>query len=160
MKDTNILLVDDDQDTCASMSDIFLDLGYSVDMAYGGGDALELSRRHHYRLALLDYNMPGMNGLELCRRLKISQPSIVVALISAFSSVATMLEASESGVRSCLTKPVNFLVLMPLVKQAVGSDQRPTLNDPTPHAEVIAIRNACSYPTRGTITGRAPIVAN
>jgi two-component system response regulator VicR len=41
-----------------------------VDMAYDGPGALELSGRHQYRLALLDYNMPGMDGLELCRRLK------------------------------------------------------------------------------------------
>jgi CheY-like chemotaxis protein len=78
MVDTNILLVDDDKDTCASMSDIVLDIGYTVDMAYDGPGALELSGRHQYRLALLDYNMPGMDGLELCRRLKNSQPSVVL----------------------------------------------------------------------------------
>ncbi len=119
--DTNILLVDDDQDTCASMMDIFEELGYTVDIANDGADALELSRGHHYGLALLDYNMPGMTGLELCRRLKISQPSIVVVLITAFSSIATMLTAAESGFQRFLIKPVNFSVLMPLVKQAVGS---------------------------------------
>jgi CheY-like chemotaxis protein len=85
----NILLVDDDKDTCASMSDILLDLGYTVDMAHDGPGALELSGQNQYRLALLDYNMPGMNGLELCRRLKISQRSVVVALITALSSVTT-----------------------------------------------------------------------
>lgn len=64
MVDTNILLVDDDKDTCASMSDIFLDLGYTVDMAYDGPSALGLTERHQYHLALLDYNMPGMDGLD------------------------------------------------------------------------------------------------
>src|SRR5579872_3757151 len=88
MVDTNILLVDDDKDSCASMSDIFLDVGYTVDIAYDGPGALELSGTHQYRLALLDYNMPGMDGLELCRRLKNSQPSIVVALITGFASFA------------------------------------------------------------------------
>ena len=117
MVDTNILLVDDDKDTCASMSDIFLDLGYTVDMAYDGPGALELSGRHQYRLALLDYNMPGMDGLELCRRLKNSQPSVVVALITAFSSIATTGAAAEAGVRCSLLKPVNFSVLMPLVEE-------------------------------------------
>src|SRR3954447_15440562 len=99
MVDTNILLVDDEEDSCASMSDIFLDVGYTVDMAYDGPGALELSGRHQYRLALLDFNMPGMDGLELCRRLKNSQPSIVVALITAFSSIATTGAAAEAGVR-------------------------------------------------------------
>ena len=117
MVDTNILLVDDDKDTCASMSDVFEDLGYTVDMAYDGSGALELSGQHQYRLALLDYNMPGMDGLELCRRLKNCQPSIVVALITAFSSIAETVAAAESGVRCFLLKPVNFSVLMPLVEE-------------------------------------------
>jgi CheY-like chemotaxis protein len=120
MVDTDILLVDDDQDTCASMSDIFLDLGYTVDLAYDGPGALELSGRHQYHLALLDYNMPGMDGLELCRRLKNSQPSVVVAVITAFSSITKTSEAAEAGVRCALLKPVNFSVLMPLVEEAVG----------------------------------------
>jgi len=120
MVDKNILLVDDDQDTCASMSDIFSDIGYTVDMAYDGPGALELSGGHHYRLALLDYNMPGMNGLELCRRLKNSQPSVVVVLITAFSSIATTGAAAEAGVRRSLLKPVNFSVLMPLVEEIVN----------------------------------------
>lgn len=120
MVDIDILLVDDDQDTCASMSDIFLDRGYTVDMTYDGPGALELSGGHQYRLALLDYNMPGMDGLELCRRLRNSQPSVVVALITAFSSIATTGAAAAAGVRCSLLKPVNFSVLMPLVEEVVN----------------------------------------
>ncbi len=121
MIDTNILLVDDDKDTCASMSDIFLDLGYTVDMACDGPDALEQSGLHQYRLALLDFKMPGMDGLELCRRLKKLQPSVVVLLITAFSSIATDAAAAKAGVQFSLLKPVNFSVLMPLVEEAVGT---------------------------------------
>jgi two-component system response regulator HydG len=121
MIDTNILLVDDEKDICASMSDIFTDLGYTVDMAYDGPDALEQSGQHQYRLALLDFKMPGMDGLELCRRLKKLQPSIVVILITAFSSIATIGAAVEAGVWFSLLKPVNFSVLMPLVEEAVGT---------------------------------------
>lgn len=121
MVDTDILLVDDDKDTCASMSDIFIDLDYTVDMAYDGPGALELSGRHQYHLALLDFKMPGMDGLELCRRLKKSQPSVVVLLITAFSSIATTGAAADAGVRCSLLKPVSFSVLLPLVKEAVGT---------------------------------------
>lgn len=121
MIDTNILLVDDDTDTCASMSDVFLDRGYTVDTAHDGASALELSGCHQYRLALLDYNMPGMDGLELCRRLKHTQPSIEVALVTAFSSITATGAAAEAGVRCSLLKPVNFSLLMPLVDEIVGS---------------------------------------
>jgi DNA-binding LytR/AlgR family response regulator len=59
-----ILCVDDDPDTCASMSDILTDLGYLVSVAYDGHAALQLVQQQ-YGLALLDYRMPGMDGLEL-----------------------------------------------------------------------------------------------
>ena len=121
MVDTDILLADDDKDTCASVSDIFLDLGYTVDMAYDGPGALELSGRHQFRLALLDFKMPGMDGPELCRRLKDFQPSIVVVLITALASIAMMGAASEAGVRCSLLKPVDFSGLMPLVEEVVGT---------------------------------------
>ena len=117
---TDILLVDDDEDTCASLSDIFSDLDYTVDVAHDGPGALELSGRHQYRLALLDYNLPGMDGLELCRRLKKSQPAVVVALITAFSSIATTGAAAEAGVRCSPLKPANFSLLLPLVEEAVN----------------------------------------
>jgi DNA-binding response OmpR family regulator len=123
------LLVDDDKDACATMSDIFLDSGYTVDTAYDGRRALELSERHEYMLALLDYKMPGMDGVELCRRLKISQPSIVVALITAFSSTATTEAAAVAGVLCSLLKPVDFSVLMPLVAEVVNGRLDNTLDE-------------------------------
>jgi DNA-binding NarL/FixJ family response regulator len=61
--------------------------------------------------------MPGVDGLELCRRLKKSQPSVVVALITAFASIATRGAAAEAGVRCSLLKPVSFSILMPPVKE-------------------------------------------
>jgi CheY-like chemotaxis protein len=57
------------------MSDVFLELGYTVDVAYDSPAALELGRMNQYRLALLDYKMPGMDGLELCRRLRATSPA-------------------------------------------------------------------------------------
>lgn len=116
----DVLLVDDDRDTCDSMSDILLEIGYTVDIANDGPGALERSGQHQYRLALVDYKMPGMDGVELCRRLKNSQPSIVVVLITAFSSIATAGAAAAAGLLCCLLKPVNFSVLMPLVEEVVN----------------------------------------
>ena len=66
----HILVVDDEVDTCHNLSDILTDLGYRVDVAHDGISALELVRRNAYDVALLDYKMPGMDGLTLYREIK------------------------------------------------------------------------------------------
>ena len=63
----SILVVDDDVDTCRNLADILGDLAYHVEAAHDGPSALELVRRRHFDVALLDLKMPGMDGLELYR---------------------------------------------------------------------------------------------
>jgi CheY-like chemotaxis protein len=85
MAATPIFCVDDDRDTCASLADILTDLGYRVDVAYDGTSALQLVDRNGYGLALLDYRMPGMDGLELYRRLLLLRPGLVAVFVTAFT---------------------------------------------------------------------------
>jgi CheY-like chemotaxis protein len=86
MATSSVLVVDDDRDTCASMSDIIADLGYLADVAHDGPAALELLKQQSYGLALLDYKMPGMSGVELYRHMKRDGAKTVGILITAFAS--------------------------------------------------------------------------
>jgi len=113
--------VDDDPDTCASMSDILTDLGYGVSVACDGPAALELIKQNPYGLALLDYRMPGMDGLELYRRIRQVRPAVVGVFVTAFAANSMTAEAKAVGVRRILTKPVDFEELLPLVEEIVGS---------------------------------------
>lgn len=123
MMDTNILLVDDDQDNCDSIADIFLDLGNTVNAAHDGPEALQLAGLYQYQLALLDFKMHGMNGMELCGHLKVSQPEIIVALVTAFASTTVTDGASSAGAQRIFAKPVDFEALMPFVRKfIVGHD--------------------------------------
>ena len=79
----SVLIVDDDVDTCASVSDILGDLGYRTDTAHNGPEALGLVQRSHYDVALLDLKMPGMDGLTLYREIKKLRPGTVAFLALA-----------------------------------------------------------------------------
>jgi CheY-like chemotaxis protein len=116
-----ILLVDDDQDACASLSDVISDQGYRVDVAYDGPAALELSQRHGYGLALLDYRLPGMDGVELYGHLKQVRADTVGVLVTAFAAHDTLRSAAEAGIRRVLPKPVDFGRLIPLIEEVAGT---------------------------------------
>jgi CheY-like chemotaxis protein len=116
-----ILLVDDDRDSCASLSDIITDLGYRVGVAYDGPAALALSRQHQYGLALLDYKMPGMDGVELYGHLKQVRAETVGVLVTALVADATAAAAARAGIRHVLPKPVDFGHLLPLIEEVAGT---------------------------------------
>ena len=115
----SILVVDDDVDTCQNLSDILTDMGYHVDIAHDGPSALELARRHSYDLALLDFKMPGMDGLTLYRELRQVQAETVAIVVTAFAGKTTE-EALAAGAWRVLPKPVDFPRLLALVAQALG----------------------------------------
>lgn len=114
-----ILVVDDEEDTCANLSDILTDLGFQVDVAYDGPSALELVKQRSYDVALLDLKMPGMDGLELYRRIKQLQAGTVAIVVTAYASSGTANEALAAGAWKILPKPVELPRLLGLVDQAI-----------------------------------------
>jgi len=116
----SILVVDDEVDTCCNLSDILTDLGYRVDVAHDGPQALDLVRRNSYDVALLDLKMPGMDGLTLYREIKRLRAGTVAIIVSAYASSATADEALSAGAWRLLAKPVDFPQLLGLVEEAIG----------------------------------------
>jgi DNA-binding NtrC family response regulator len=115
-----LLIVDDEVDTCQNLSDIFTDLGYQVDTAYDGPAALELVEKNSYDVALLDLKMPGMDGLELYRRIRRLSAGTVAIIVTAYASSSTATSALEAGAWKILPKPVDFPKLLGLVDEALN----------------------------------------
>jgi two-component system, NtrC family, response regulator HydG len=114
-----ILVVDDEPDTCANLQDILTDIGFRVDTAYNGLAALELVEKRSYDVALLDLKMPGMDGLELYRRIKKLSSGTVAIIVTAYASCQTARDAREAGAWQILSKPVDLPKLQTLIDEAL-----------------------------------------
>jgi CheY-like chemotaxis protein len=119
-KAPSILVVDDEVDTCRNLSDILTDLGYEVDIAHEGLSALEMIKKKPYDVALLDFKMPGMDGLTLYREIKKLRSGTVAIVVTAYAGGETKSEALAAGAWQVLAKPVHFPKLLGLVDEALG----------------------------------------
>jgi CheY-like chemotaxis protein len=116
----SILVVDDEEDTCRNLADIFGDLGYRVETAPDGPTALELLRRQRFDVALLDLMMPGMDGAALSAELKKLQAGTVAVLVTAYPNHPRAEAALAAGAWRVLPKPVEFPRLLALTDEAVS----------------------------------------
>jgi CheY-like chemotaxis protein len=119
-REPRLLIVDDEVDACRNLSDILSDLGYRVDVAFDGPGALDLVRQHHYDVALLDLKMPGMNGVELYKRIKAMSAGTVAIVVTAFATSGIAQEALDAGAAEVVAKPVDLQRLIRLVEDTLG----------------------------------------
>ena len=104
-----ILVVDDNADVCNSTARLLERAGYIVDVAADGEAALELVRQHQPNMILLDRDMPGLDGLEVCRRIK-QDPSYVNILVvlasAAYAESSEQAEGLEAGADGYIARPI------------------------------------------------------
>jgi two-component system, NtrC family, response regulator HydG len=115
-----LLIVDDEADTCANLSDIFTDLSYRVDIAHNGIEALKLVDQYNYDVALLDLKMPGMNGLELYREIRRRSADTVAIVVTANANSDMARSVLQSGAWRVMPKPVDFNLLLSHVDEALS----------------------------------------
>lgn len=104
MAGKRVLVVDDDEKT-VELVKLYLNRdGYKVDTAYNGLDALELARKNHPDLIVLDLMLPGMDGLEVCRTLR-QESDVPIIMLTARSTDQDKLTGLEVGADDYVTKP-------------------------------------------------------
>jgi diguanylate cyclase (GGDEF)-like protein len=103
-----ILIADDDPVSCRLLDRLLHKWGYDVIAAHSGTEAWEVLQADRApRVALLDWMMPGLDGLEVCRRVRArtSQPYVYIVLLTANDKVGNVVQGLESGADDYLTKP-------------------------------------------------------
>jgi two-component system response regulator HydG len=101
----SILLVDDDLNTCQALQLMLSKEGHDLLETHTGKEALEKIRGEAVDLAIIDWKMPGMNGLEFFQALKAIRPEVVGLMISAHATVDLAVSAIKGGVFDFITKP-------------------------------------------------------
>ncbi|HEY9289519.1 MAG TPA: response regulator transcription factor [Candidatus Dormibacteraeota bacterium] len=110
-----ILVVDDDAMVAGTVQRILQPEGYSVDVALGGADALERARQQRPDLVILDVMMPGVDGLEVCRRLR-SGGDLPILLLTARAATGDRVRGLDTGADDYVVKPFAYAELLARVR--------------------------------------------
>ena len=112
MAERNILIVEDEQKIADTLKLGLTENGYHVDVAYDGTIGLKLFETYPFNLVVLDINLPGINGYELCRRIRAKNAHVPVILLTALSSLDDKIEGYDSGADDYIIKPFEFKELL------------------------------------------------
>ncbi len=115
MKKLNILVVEDGRSQRETLRDFLRKEGHVVGDAEDGDRAIRSVREGHYDLILLDYRMPGMDGMQVLHAVKGINPEIDVVIVTAEGTIDMAVEAMKAGAFDYITKPVEFDELLLLV---------------------------------------------
>ena len=102
----NILVVDDDKDLGETLTDLLTHEKYCVFWAGNGQTALEIIDRESIHLVLLDVLLPGMNGMDILKKILREYPASVVIMMSGHGSIQTAVEATRLGAYDWIEKPL------------------------------------------------------
>jgi DNA-binding response OmpR family regulator len=112
----NILLIEDNPDICDLVSLHLRDLGYSVEVQMDGDNGLSRATSGEFQLIILDLMLPGVNGLDICTKLRSDFPYIPILMLTAKSSEVDRIVGLETGADDYLTKPFSIYELLARVK--------------------------------------------
>jgi DNA-binding NtrC family response regulator len=115
----SILVVDDEERIRTILKTILSEEGYEVFTAKDGIDALEVSRRVHPSLLIVDLQMPRMDGIETIVRIKELFPETIAIILTAHGTIQSAVQAIKQGAYDYLTKPFDNDQILLVVQRAI-----------------------------------------
>ena len=119
-----LLIVEDELDFAQALARGLRQQGYAIDVALDGVQGWELAEVNEYDLLILDLNLPEMDGLEVCRRLQASRPSLLILMLTARDRPEERVRGLDSGADDYLVKPFHFAELLARVRALLRRDMR------------------------------------
>ena len=114
----HILLVDDEVAVLKMMTRAFTRAGYEVETAESAEEAMELIKTYKYMVFFLDLNLPGMNGIDLCRRIRKDNQLTILYSVTGFATTFEVFYCRQAVFEDYFTKPVELKKLLEAAEQA------------------------------------------
>ncbi len=114
-----ILIIDDEESICWLLGKLFNENGFETESALTGKEALDKLSKTFFNIALLDINLPDIEGISLVESFKKIQGDIEIVLITGYASVDTAIQALNKGVYAYIKKPIKTGDLLIIVKNII-----------------------------------------
>lgn len=122
MEERKLLIVDDQKGIRILLEEIFKNEGYTTYEAANGESAIEIVNQHRPDIVLLDMKIPGMDGLEILKKIKSLNKEIKVIMMTAYGELDVIKETRELGALMHFTKPFDIDELRHAVNEQFGDD--------------------------------------
>ena len=107
-----ILVVDDEQQIRDMYVQAFSEAGYTVKSAESAEEALEILEKERFWVMFLDLNLPGMNGVDLCRQIRKAYSMTIPYAVTGYASLFELSDCREAGFEDYFTKPTSLVDLL------------------------------------------------
>jgi len=143
-----LLVVDDEPAIRRALRASLTELGFTIEEASRGEDAIQLVQTKTLDAVLLDINMPGMGGIKTLLKLRAMAPRLPILMLTVQDCEESKVEALERGADDYITKPFSMRECMARIRSAVRRSQTPELPEDAP----LTIGEIQVTPARRTVT--------
>lgn len=112
MEERKILVIEDEKKIADTLKFGLAEHGYHVEVAYDGKIGLRIFSSHQFDLVILDINMPGLNGFELCTQIRQQNNKVPVIMLTAMGTLEDKIEGYDAGADDYMVKPFEFKELL------------------------------------------------
>lgn len=154
MEARRILIVEDEHKIADTLQLGLSENGYEVEVAYDGKSGLQLFETNTYHLIVLDINLPGLNGYELCKIIRDKNVQVPVIMLTALSSLNDKIEGYDAGADDYIIKPFEFKELLVKIRVLL----KRSMNQPLPTGRILKAADLEMNPDRREVKrGDVPI---
>ena len=135
MEQRKILIIEDEKKIATTLKKGLTENGYHVDLAFDGLIGKRLFESNNYDLLILDINLPGMNGYELCKAIRNTNQHIPIIMLTAMNTTEDKIEGFDNGTDDYIIKPFEFKELLVRIRALL----KRTMNQQLPTGNILKV---------------------